>query len=509
MRAVFRADASRTIGHGHVRRCLTLAGALRERGASVGFVCREHPDHLADFIESQGFDVSRLPAASAPLEPAGGDPAHAAWLGVPLHEDAAQTHGAIAASGPRPDWLVIDHYAIDHRWERALRATARHLMVIDDLADRQHDCDVLLDQNYFADPVARYEGLVPSYCQRFFGPEYVLLREEFRAASPTRTTGEPRLLLTFGGDPAGQTEKAMDAVAACDRSMAMDVVVSGGNHRADAIASKCRELPGARFISQSDRMAELMAGASLCLGAGGITTFERLYMGLPSIVVATADNQREPLAALGKLGCLEYLGDAAQVGTEDWVAALRRWDGGPKAQAPLAVGTRTGQLPEVMALELVPFAERHIEPTYQFLQDAQLVADFATVAPPSWERHLAYWQDKLAAGIESVFAIEREGRHVGNCGIKPMPDSPEHEGWIYLAPSAGRRSGAGETAFRRLLRTAFEELKLPRLYLHVRRDNAAALGLYHKIGFRPATGAVDAAAWGALAPAMCKLMIAR
>ena len=75
---------------------------------------------------------------------------------------------------------MVDHYALDVRWESAMRTQARHIMVIDDIADRQHDCDVLLDQNFYENMQTRYTGKVPPYCRLLLGPRYALLRDEFR-----------------------------------------------------------------------------------------------------------------------------------------------------------------------------------------------------------------------------------------------------------------------------------------------------------------------------------------
>jgi RimJ/RimL family protein N-acetyltransferase len=150
-----------------------------------------------------------------------------------------------------------------------------------------------------------------------------------------------------------------------------------------------------------------------------------------------------------------------------------------------------------------------VESTFRLIQDAELRAGFGMAGQPEWAAHVDYWQRKLAAGVERVFAIERGGEHVGNCGIKPLPGSADCEGWIYRKSAPGQRSGTGELAFRRLLRIAFVELQLPRLYLHVRRDNEAALGLYRKIGFLPAAEPIDPAVWGERTAAMCKLVIAR
>ena len=153
---IVRTDASTTIGHGHVMRCLTLASALRERGANVSFVCRNHDGHLCDLIEERGFVVSRLPAPKAGLQ-AEDAPTHEAWLGSSEQEDAEQTRAVIEASGATPDWLVVDHYAIGWHWESAVRTSVGQIMVIDDLADRLHDRDVLLDQNIVPQMLARYQ----------------------------------------------------------------------------------------------------------------------------------------------------------------------------------------------------------------------------------------------------------------------------------------------------------------------------------------------------------------
>jgi UDP-2,4-diacetamido-2,4,6-trideoxy-beta-L-altropyranose hydrolase len=494
MHFVVRADASRAIGHGHVMRCLTLASALRERGALVSFVCREHEGHLCDQIANQGFAVSRLPAVEASWE-----------------RDADDTGAAVATVRSAPVSLVVDHYGVDLRWEAKLRPSVRQIMVIDDLANRAHDCDLLLDQNFFVDATDRYRGLLPLYCTPFLGPEYVLLRQEFRDAKRSAHTARgPRLLIFFGGgDPTGQCEAALEAALQFDASVPVDVIVGRNNPRAEAIETRYRHLPQVRLLRQSDNMAELMAGASLCLGAGGIATFERLFMELPSIVVSTADNQREPLRALADVGCIEYLGEAEAVGKADWLAALRRRRSHAVGRIPFAVGSRTARVVSAMQVDLVPFSERHIENTFHFLQDSSLRGTFAIREAPEWDRHMTYWQQKLACADEAVFAVEHVGEHVGNCGVKRIPHSADWEGWIYLAPGVQRRGGIGEVAFRRLMRIALHDMNLPRLFLHVRRDNEAALGLYRKLGFLEAPDPVDPRVWGERSVDMCKWVIAK
>jgi len=139
----FRVDASLQIGTGHVMRCLTLADALKAAGASCRFICREHPGHLLGLIRQRGHAAIALPEIVVDLSPAAREhpfqPAHADWLGADWPTDAGQTQ--MALQGLVSDWLIVDHYALDARWESAVKTKYRKLMVIDDLADREHICD--------------------------------------------------------------------------------------------------------------------------------------------------------------------------------------------------------------------------------------------------------------------------------------------------------------------------------------------------------------------------------
>src|ERR1700722_12010817 len=160
MNVAFRVDASSEIGDGHFFRCLTLADALHKCGWQIRFVSRNLPDEMSSMLADRGFALSRLGTSPA--------------------EDAADTIRAL--SGSSWEWLIVDHYALDARWEAELRQCVESIAVIDDLADRAHDCDLLLDQNLYTDADRRYAGRVPARCRLMLGPIYALLREEFRAA---------------------------------------------------------------------------------------------------------------------------------------------------------------------------------------------------------------------------------------------------------------------------------------------------------------------------------------
>jgi UDP-2,4-diacetamido-2,4,6-trideoxy-beta-L-altropyranose hydrolase len=304
---VIRADAHDDLGTGHVIRCLTLAGALRERGANVRFVCRDLPGSVIPIVRARGFDCSVL--ARMP-QPAAND------------ADAADTLAALG--GARPDAVVVDHYKLDARWERALRVATPRIMVLDDLADRDHDCDLLVDQNDWPGAATRYATRVRAQARQLLGTAFAILRPEFRAAreaQPRRFGDVRRLLVTFGGndrmDMTMRTLHALDALAL--PGIAADIVVGAANPHRARIEAHCAGKPSLRVLVNTDRMAELMAQADLCIGAGGTSNWERCVLGLPALLIALADNQFDISAHLDRLGLVRYLGYAPEVSD----AALR------------------------------------------------------------------------------------------------------------------------------------------------------------------------------------------
>ncbi|MFQ6007573.1 MAG: UDP-2,4-diacetamido-2,4,6-trideoxy-beta-L-altropyranose hydrolase [Candidatus Zixiibacteriota bacterium] len=318
MKVVIRTDASLEIGTGHVMRCLTLAEQLRARGASTAFVCRELPGHLCDHIESKRYQVHRLPYRQQP--PANGEMSsiYSRWLGVNNDEDAFQTIDVLAKKQLQPDWLIVDHYALDARWEKRMRSHVGMIMVIDDLANRRHDADLLLDQNLYENAESRYQRLVPRHCRMFLGPQYALLRPEFEEARqemPERNGRVKRMLIFFGGvDNTNETLKALQAIQSVGRpDIAVDVVLGISNAHKALIETVCCKMPNVTLHNQVAGMAQLMLQADLAIGGGGTTTWERCCLGLPSLVVAVADNQVAIGRALGKLGASRYLGTAQDV----------------------------------------------------------------------------------------------------------------------------------------------------------------------------------------------------
>jgi UDP-2,4-diacetamido-2,4,6-trideoxy-beta-L-altropyranose hydrolase len=322
---VFRADASVHMGHGHVMRCLTLANRLRQEGASVRFICRAHPGHLADLIEAQGFVVDLLPCDNLP--PVGLRPLEPeSWLGVPWDVDARETEAVIQAYEYPPDWLVVDHYSLDQRWEQALRDLVGRIAVIDDVADRPHDCDLLLDQSLATDPEARYAGLIPRDCVRLFGPEYALLEPSFaelRDRIPPRSGAIRRVLLSFGGaDPGNLTLRVLRVLALLGLNADIDVVLSGNPRLSRPVRREAERYDNVRVHQGLRTLAPLMASADLGIGAGGTTSWERLCLGLPSLVLTLAENQKLIAQELHERGLVRWLGDGETVSDSEIADAV-------------------------------------------------------------------------------------------------------------------------------------------------------------------------------------------
>lgn len=327
MNIVIRTDASTSIGSGHIMRTMTLADELRRNDINVIFICRDHPGNLIELISARGYTVKILPQADKSHEPGSAGIKHSSWLAVSWELDAEQTINSLEAVSV--DWLIVDHYGLDERWLKQLRAHVAHIFVIDDLADRKLDCDMLLDQNLFHNMEQRYRGLVPDTCSCLLGPYYALLRPEFkelREKAAIRNQGVRRVCIFFGGtDPTNETEKVLRALdSAKFQSLLADVIVGGASPNRHFIQQWCTDRDNLKFHCQVSNMAEIMAAADLCLGACGVATWERCAVFLPAIAVAVAYNQIEIAEAVSEVGAIDYLGKSDQVSVEDWQGSVSK-----------------------------------------------------------------------------------------------------------------------------------------------------------------------------------------
>jgi UDP-2,4-diacetamido-2,4,6-trideoxy-beta-L-altropyranose hydrolase len=340
LHVAFRVDGSSQMGSGHVIRCLTLAGELRRRGASVTFISREHTGNLIATIEQAGYEAHRLPAPSAGSVTAD----QRTWLGVPSETDARQSLAALAAH--EPDWLVVDHYCIDASWQQQVRGVRSKVLVIDDLANRQHAADIVLDQS-LPGSHDRYAMRVAADCRRLLGPRYALLQPlyaQLRRVLPERDGTIRRVLLFFGAhDPSRSALRVLRVLCEPEFAQLAVDVVPGNDAQ---LTSELRALMGARaggaIHENLPGLAALLVRADLAIGAGGSNSWERACCGLPAIVATIADNQAASAEALAQDGSISLAGVATSLSDEDWRQALRGLVQSP--QRALAIGRRAQRL---------------------------------------------------------------------------------------------------------------------------------------------------------------------
>ncbi|MFO7528383.1 MAG: UDP-2,4-diacetamido-2,4,6-trideoxy-beta-L-altropyranose hydrolase [Marinobacter sp.] len=310
MIVAFRVDASIEIGTGHVMRCLTLADEFKRQGHQCIFICREHEGHLGELIARKGYELYLLAGSRYAEEKptAEMNKAHVGWLGVPWQRDAEQTFEVLSAM--EADWLVVDHYALDARWERHVAAAVGRVLVIDDLADRNHECSLLLDQN-LGRAASDYDQRVPADCVRMIGPQHALLRPEFaslreRSLGRREHPGMKRILVSLGGvDRNNVTGRVLDALveAPLPAGTELDIIMGASAPNLAKVRAQAAEMPfrATVQVNVSD-MAERMCLADVSIGAAGGTSWERCCLGLPAVLVVLADNQVSGAAALERAG---------------------------------------------------------------------------------------------------------------------------------------------------------------------------------------------------------------
>lgn len=309
----FRADASLDIGTGHVMRCLTLAKALHANGERCLFICRQHPGNLIALIIDAGFETFILPEAA--------DRSHTDWLGVSWQADVELSINAL--QGLVVDWLVVDHYALDANWEGAMRPHCKRLIIIDDLANRPHDCDLLIDQN-LGHTAEDYAGLVPKASSLLVGTDYTMLRPEFaqmrdyslkRRAKPSLD----HVMITMGGvDQNNATCQVLEALDASTLPASSRITVIMGPHAPwlKDVKRIAAALPWEVDVKVGiNNMAKLMADTDLVIGAAGSTAWERCCLGIPSLILVLAENQKVISKALHNMNAAIEIRDISKLST--------------------------------------------------------------------------------------------------------------------------------------------------------------------------------------------------
>ncbi len=323
VKAFIRADASDQMGTGHIGRDLALAEGFKSRGIQPEFICRALKGNLISSLENKGLKVHVLPSGVKKNDSA--HLFHSHWLETTQNRDAQETL-TILTSSQGKSILVVDHYGLDQKWEAQLKPHCQKLVVIDDLADRSHDCDFLIDQNFHRNQDQRYENLVAKQCNRLLGPAYALLRSEFSKVKRQEKSSIRHILVFMGGiDLAGDTVRVLKALRRIEKPFEKITVVIGAStpHRIE-IENLCKQDPLVTCLVGVSNMAELMATNDMMISGGGSTTWERCCLGLPALVISVAENQRETSKFMAENGFQNYLGHTTDITEETITNALDR-----------------------------------------------------------------------------------------------------------------------------------------------------------------------------------------
>ena len=500
MNILFRVDASVRMGHGHVMRCLSLAERLRQRGGDVWFACRDCLGHAGSEIQQHGYEVLWIDAGR---EQAGESlAASEQCFAIPVEQDAAICQVLIRKM--EIDWLIVDHYGIDAAWHMALRKSVDRIMVIDDLADRGYDCDLLLDQTY-GRRKEDYVDQVPAECELLLGSEYALLRPEFARlrfdALRQRNSrqGIARVLVSMGGsDPDNMSSRVLQGLNRVDwvNPPRIDLILGPGFQHGDELRRLAQDhVSDINIVENVSNMAEYMQNADLAIGAGGVTSWERCCLGLPALTLQAAENQSLVISNLLAAGAIMKLeaGDGLSESVAKTVSECLQQRGKLDAMSLAAAKITRGLGAELVAARIIPkhakdgsevalrpaeasdmemiHAWQNDENTRRFSHNRQV---------PTLQEHRRWYLAKLDDPKSYFFIMMHGGSDAGVLRLDPLESERlQLRISIYTAPRHYRQGLA-----RCALEYAISLFSHVDLVAEVLQENTASQGLFSSVGFK-------------------------
>ncbi|MBF0492104.1 MAG: UDP-2,4-diacetamido-2,4,6-trideoxy-beta-L-altropyranose hydrolase [Deltaproteobacteria bacterium] len=450
MKFVIRTDASRKIGSGHVMRCLTLAQELKEKGAEVCFICRLHPGNLNAFICKQGFVCLDLPSPEKhPQRISHPKNEYEAWLEVPQEVDAKETMDLLAEAG---ETLIVDHYGLDQNWEKRLAPHFQSIVVIDDLANRAHLCDLLLDQNLQPALHQKYPSLTPPTCKLLLGPSYALLREEFSAARKDLKIREgkiSKLCIFFGGvDTSNESLKAIKACLKVSAPLELQVILGAANPHQKILSEFCTPYSQIKLYREVERVSQILKLSDLAIGAGGVSTWERAALGVPTLAWSISNNQEALLQSMAEEGRLIYLGKKEEITEETIREKIESLLAHPEqvqslSKKSLELVDAKGA-PRVATFLLNLHSEKKITLRPATFEDCQNIFEWRNHPETrqssynskkiSWKAHKVWFEKSLSNTHRKILIAEREAKSVGVLRYDYSGSGEEALTSIYLVP---------------------------------------------------------------------------
>lgn len=490
MRVAFRADASKAIGIGHIRRCRALADVLKTQGAELLFVCRDQGLRYEEILSQPPLLLQQPPRTFAPENDS---PPHAVWLGVDQRQDAEDTIAKLADW--RPDWIVVDHYALDARWHGLVKgALDCSIAVIDDIADRAIEADMLIDHNLEKDHDEKYAPWLTLSTTMLCGPRFALLDSSYAGAPPYQFHDEVRSIgICMGGvDEVNANIIALLAVRDTGFSGPVEIATTSANPNLLELRAIAEEQNSNIFLSVDvPNLAEFFARHDLQIGAGGGSTWERLCIGAPTIAVAIADNQRQVIKELNRQKFewgLEQLDRRAIKDVIDNAlhASDQRREMSKRAKILVdgkgAIRVAKHIVPR-RALRLATISDAII--AYEW-RNSEMVRRFSHNSDEiAFADHLAWWLSSLDNTNRSLLILELGGEpagvlrydYKGSNALVSIYCDPRQLGFG-LGPELLRM---GE----KWLATHHQETK--RIAAEIHPDNAPSISAFNKAGFQQIT----------------------
>lgn len=407
IRIAFRADASSVIGLGHVKRCLALASALRDTAAQVTLLSRDSELDIAAMAREVGIEFIVIPDAANRIDMQGkpADALSREWWQV----DADYCGQALLSW--EPDWIVVDHYALDARWHRQVAtAVDARVAVIDDLADRDLHAEMLVDHNLNHDHRAKYRGRIQGTPTFLVGPRFALLAPVYATAKEFVVNPCVRSIGIFMGG-ADAADFSSIAVRACREqaafSGAIEIAITRAYPHRDSLEKLTRRWPDTKLLCDQQDLADFFSRHDLQIGAGGGAVWERCCVGAPTLALVAAPNQRATLPALAALGAVAVPGLLTDADDETLGRAVRALLDDPLRRRQLSERSRSlvdGLGARRVALWLAgamlavrPACMDDAHMIYAWRNHPAIRGVSRNTAPISWPDHLQWLQSSLMA----------------------------------------------------------------------------------------------------------------
>ena len=466
MNITIRADASVQIGTGHVMRCLALAQAWRRTGGSVVFASSETTDALEARLVGEGFQSTRLAV-------------------IPGTTEDARTTAELARH-QNASWVVADGYHFGLEFQQVIKAAGLRLLLLDDYGHaEEYVADLILNQNLAVD-ASLYAKRTP-HTRLLLGTRYALLREEFLSWRDWKREIPPvarKVLVTLGGsDPDNVTGKVIQALADVP-DLEVIVVVGGSNPHLEDIKFKIQNSKF-KIILNATNMPELMAWADVAIAAGGSTSWELAIMGLPSLVLVLAENQR------GIAKALEAANAACYSTTERLSADMQGLLNNRELRCALSQrgrqmvdGYGTNRVTACLitsGLELRRLQAADCRTIWDWANEPMARAASINTAPITWDVHQAWFSARLnSPDCRFYLAINRDKTLVGQIrfdigGVTAVVS-------VSLAKEA-RGHGYGVGLIRLGVEHCFADSEIEIIRAYIKPDNEASARAFMKAGF--------------------------